>query len=134
MNDKFYEQTLKNRFYDSRGRANIYVRAKRNNASKYGKQRDSHYGTIPMKLNSIERGKGKPLRKKQKKQSCYKCDKSRHFARNCKSKNVMFKQQLNAMLKIKFEQKNERRFSKFNSENEFIYVKNSKHFQKNVKR
>ena len=83
-----------------------------------------------MKLDSVERGKGKPLKKKQEKQSCYKCDKSGHFARNCRSKNVMFKQQLNVMLKIKSEQKNEREFSKFNSKNEFIYVKNSEHFQK----
>ena len=132
MNDKFYEQTLKNRFYDSRDRADIYVRAKRDNAIKYGKQKDSHYGITPMELNSVKRGKGKPLRKKQRKQSCYKCDKSKHFARNCKSKNVMFNRQLNVMLKIKSEQKNEGEFLKFNSKNEFIYVKNSEYFQKRL--
>ena len=112
INNKLYEQTLKNRFYDSRGRADTYVGAKRDNAFRYGKQRDPHYGTTPMELNSVKRGKGKPLRKKQEKQSCYKCDKSKHFAKNCKSKNVMLKRQLNAMLKIKFEQKNKKKFLK----------------------
>ena len=63
INDKFYEQTLKNRFYDSRDRADIYVGVKRDNAFKYGKQRDSHYETTSMKLDSVKRGKGKPLRK-----------------------------------------------------------------------
>ena len=61
MNDKLYEQTLKNRFYDSRDRTGTYVRAKRDNAFKYNKQNDSHYGTTFMELNSVERGKRKPL-------------------------------------------------------------------------
>ena len=52
-----------------------------------------------MKINVIEhRKKEKNNRKDEKK--CYTCEKIKHFARNCRSKNVMNRRQINVLLKI----------------------------------
>jgi hypothetical protein len=54
-----------------------------------------------MKLNSIQYYKEKNSRRKQdnKSKTCYLCDKSDHFAKDCRSKNLIIPRQINAMLR-----------------------------------
>ena len=52
-----------------------------------------------MKINVIEHRKKEKNNKKNEKK-CYSCEKIKHFARDCRSKNVMNRQQINVLLKI----------------------------------
>ncbi len=54
-----------------------------------------------MKLDSIQYCKEKNPKEKQdsKSKTCYSCDKSSHFARDCRSKNLIISRQINAMLR-----------------------------------
>jgi hypothetical protein len=57
-----------------------------------------------MKLDSTQYCKEKNSREKQdnKLKTCYSCDKSSHFARDCRSKNLIISRQINAMLRETF--------------------------------
>jgi len=106
LNDKLYERVMKKRYDQSRERAEtsfestIEYHSKESRSSQ--KYSNSDYReSASMKLDSTQYRKEKNSRGKQdsKSKTCYSCDKSSHFARDCRSKNLMISRQINAMLR-----------------------------------
>ena len=74
--------------------------------SSFGKERrvDEHIDIVSMKLDfTIHFNKGKNLKIKRdnmkKDKTCYSCDKSSHFAKDCRSRKMMSQRQINVMLR-----------------------------------
>ena len=93
-----------------------------------------------MKLNIISRSNEKKSRRKQEKtdKMCYNYDKTDHFARDCRSKNMMKKKQINVLSRKKLEKRNlqeknhDKKFNFFNidsNEDEYYLIKKSKDLQ-----
>jgi len=106
LDDKLYERAMKKRYDQSRERAKIFFESTIKYHSKESrsnqKYSNSDYrGPASMKLNSTQYRKEKNSREKQdnKLKTCYSCDKPSHFARDCRSKNLMISRQINAMLR-----------------------------------
>jgi hypothetical protein len=106
FDDKLYERAMKKRYDQSRKRAEIsfestikYHLKEFCSSQKYSNL--DYRGPASMKLNSTQYCKEKNSREKQdsKSKTCYSCDKSSHFARDCRSKNLMIPRQINAMLR-----------------------------------
>ena len=97
LNNRLYELTMNLKHDEENSdRTEIYYEKFQNNHSS-----ESHldsksalfnnYEVMSMKLNFMQH-KEKNLRKKQKEKNdktCYSCDRSGHFAKNCRSKNMM---------------------------------------------
>ena len=100
LDDKLYERAMKRRHIERQlGRAEGYVSNRVFGASR--KQR--HDETVFMKLNAMLPKKSKSnekrsFDKKKKGTACYACGKKGHYARNCRSKNVI-RRQFNMILK-----------------------------------
>ncbi len=63
-----------------------------------------------MKLNSTQRRKEKNSKEKQDNRNSktyYLCGKSNHFARDCRSKNLIISRQINVMLREIFDSQND---------------------------
>ena len=110
LDDKLYERAMKKKYdEESRGRAEIYLSRlsssyfERLNFDKI-RRIDEHVDIVSMKLNfTIRFNKGKNLKIKRgnmkKDKTCYSCDKSSHFAKDCRSRKMMFQRQINVMLR-----------------------------------
>ena len=100
LDDKLYERAIKRRHTGQQlGRAKGYVGNRVFETSR--KQR--HDETMLMKLNAVLSKKSKSnekrsFDKKKKNTACYACGKKGHYARNCRSKNVI-RRQLNMILR-----------------------------------
>ena len=92
-----------------------------------------------MKLNMTHRSREKNLKNKKnekKKKLCYECEKTDHFVRNCRNKNVMSQRQLNVTLKKIFKTDdlkkavNETVTQKINSDDEYCVINNKTKLQR----
>jgi hypothetical protein len=103
LNDKFYELIMKKSYNNSRGKIEFYTRSTnyRDKESRMNERRNNDYEIILMKLNSTKQRKRINFKKRQtNKKTCYLCDKSSYFAKDCRSKNMIKREQLNVTLKI----------------------------------
>ena len=100
LDDKLYEWAMKKKYDgEPRERAETYSGRLPSSYSKgssfdRGRRADEHAEIVPMKLDStIHNNKGKNLKVKRgnmkKDKTCYSCDKSSHFAKNCRSRRMM---------------------------------------------
>ncbi len=106
LDDKLYEKVIKKRYDQSRERAEIsfestieYYLRESYFSQKYSNP--DYCEPASMKLNSTQYCKKKNSREKQdsKSKTCYSCDKSGHFARDYRLKNLIIPRQINAMLR-----------------------------------
>ena len=115
FDDKLYERVMKKK-YDEKFKKKIETYSNCLLSSyfeklNFDKKRhvDEHVDIISMKLNfTIRFNKGKNLKIKRnnmkKDKTCYSCDKSNHFVKNCRSREIMFQRQINVMLKKKLDE------------------------------
>ena len=115
FDDKLYERIMKKK-YDEKFKEKIEIYLKRLLSSYFKGSNfdkrwyvDDHVDIVSMKLNfTIHFNKGKNLKVKRgnmkKDKTCYSCDKSNHFVKNCHSRKMMFQRQVNVMLRKKLDE------------------------------
>ena len=117
FDDKLYERVMKKKYDEKfKERTKTYLNRLSSSyfeESSFDKKRhvDEHIDIVSMKLNfTIRLNKGKNLKIKQnnmkKNKTCYSCDKSNHFARDCRSRGMMSQRQINVMLRKKLNEWN----------------------------
>ena len=115
FDDKLYERVMKKKYDEEpRGRVEIYssrLSSSYSKKSNFDKRRhvDEHANIVLMKLNfTIRFNKKKNFKVKRgnmkKDKTCYSCDKSSHFAKNCRSREMIPQRQINVMLKKKLDE------------------------------
>ena len=100
IDDNWYKWILKKRFErELRKKTNTHHEELIKRKDENFKEKLHDDEITSMKINVIEhRKKEKSNRKDEKK--CYSCEKIKHFARNCRLKNVTNRRQINVLLKI----------------------------------
>ena len=148
FDDKLYEKVMKKRYDESREKTNIFIehsneRRKESRFNNRNHDKFNYYESMSMKLNFTQRRKkNKSFRNKQQdnrnSKKCYACDKSNHFARDCRSKKLMFQRQINVTLRVVFEtEKNwekavyskNTKTSKNNSNDDYYLIEKLKNLQ-----
>ena len=115
FDDKLYERVMKKKYNEKlKRRIKIYLNRLSSSyfeKSNFDKRRrvDEYVDIVSMKLNfTIRFIKGKNLKVKRdnmkKDKTCYSCNKSSHFVKNCHSREIMFQRQINVMLKKKLDE------------------------------
>ena len=110
FDDRLYERVMKKK-YDEKFKKKIEIYSKRltssySRKSNFEQRRhvDEHVDIVLMKLNfTIRLNKGEKFQNKEKKmkkkKTCYSCGKSSHFAKDCRSREMMFQRQINVTLR-----------------------------------
>ena len=115
LDDKLYERTMKKKYDEKlKGRVETYfdrLSSSYFEESNFDKKRhvDELVDIVSMKLNftiRINKGKNPKIKRNnmKKNKTCYSCDKSSHFVKNCRSREMMFQRQINVMLKKKLDE------------------------------
>ena len=115
LDDKLYERVMKKKYDEEpRGRVETYssrLSSSYSRKSNFDKERrvDEYVDIVSMKLNfTIRLNKEKNLKAKRdnmkKDKTCYSCDKSSHFAKDCRSRGMMPQRQINVMLRKKLDE------------------------------
>ena len=147
LDDKLYERAMKKK-YDEKLKKKIEIYSSRlsssySRKSSFDKRRrvDEHVDIVSMELNfTIRLNKGKNLKTKRdnmkKDKTCYSCDKSSHFARDCRSREMMPQRQINATLKRKLDEwktqnidSNNSNITKIITNDEYFRIKNVEELQ-----
>ena len=115
FNDKLYERAMKKK-YDEEPRERVETYLDRLSSSYFeksnfdkGRRVDEHVDIVSMKLNfTIRFNKEKNFKVKRnnmkKDKTCYSCDKSSHFVKDCRSRGMMPQRQINVMLRKKLDE------------------------------
>ena len=115
LDDKLYERVMKKK-YDEEPRERVEIYSSRLSSSYFegssfdkGRRVDGHADIVPMELDStIRSNKGKNPKAKRgnmkKDKTCYSCDKSSHFAKDCRSRGMMPQRQINVTLRKKLDE------------------------------
>ena len=110
LDDKLYERAMEKKYDEEpRRRTETYsgrLPSSYHGGSSFGKGRraDEPADIVPMELNStirLNKEKNPKARRgnMKKDKTCYSCDKSSHFARDCRSRGMVPQRQINAMLR-----------------------------------
>ena len=114
IDDKLYERTIKKR-HDGSGFGNHrygYGNSGFSNNKSTSRPAPDPYGPMPMEFDFMRKKRQQPKgSKKQHKRfkkalKCYGCGKPGHIVKNCRSKNMVYRLQLNVMQKISTEKLN----------------------------
>ena len=115
FDDKLYERVMKKK-YDEKLKERIEIYSRRltssySRKSSFERRRhvDEHVDIVSMKLNFTRRlnerrksqGKKKDMKKKK---TCYSCDKSSHFAKDYRAREMMPQRQINVTLRRKLDE------------------------------
>ena len=147
LDDKLYERVMKKKYDEEfKGRIETYssrLSSSYSRGSNFERERhvDEFVDIVSMKLDStIRPNKGKKSQGKRsdmrKNKTCYSCDKSSHFARDCRTRRMMLSRQINATLrKILDEWKtqdtnsNSSNIASTTTNDEYFKIKDSKELQ-----
>ena len=110
FDDKLYERVMKKK-YDEELKEKIETYSRRltslySRKSNFERRRhvDEHVDIVSMKLNfTIRSNEERKFQNKKnnvkRKKTCYSCDKSSHFAKNCRTRRMMLLRQINVTLR-----------------------------------